>query len=309
MKKILILSVILLSSMFAEQLGTLIKKEGLVKVKHPNSIRKVSLKINDPINNGDMVYTYKSIAVVELNDSSIIKLTPYSQIEFNSSNRVNQKKGKIYFHIHKRKTHKLAVATAFTTIGVKGTTFIVDEAVKHSVSLKEGVLKFKSLSGKYELHKKSLLNQFKNFVKKGNNEFDKYNKNLNKEFKKYTQEFELQANHTVAFDGNKVIEKKMDKKELEEFSKFEKKFKLINFDSKDHSKPQIKNKIKETNSSVTETNSTKIIPTKKLAPKKIKNDFVIKVRNPKTIGKTIEEELIPTKKPSKNSAFNELDEE
>jgi hypothetical protein len=226
MKKILILS-LLLSSLFA-QIATLIKKEGIVKIKHKSSIKKSSLKINDSIENGDTIYTYNSIAVIKLNDGSIIKLTPHSTLKIDE-NKISQKKGEIYFNIKKQKVHKLQVATIFTTIGVKGTTFIVNDNQIQFVALKKGLLSFKALKGKYEIHKSKLIEEFNNEVKKQEREFEDYKNQLYKEFIEYKAEFQIKENYIVSFNGNKVYENRMNKNNLKEFSKFESGFKLSNF--------------------------------------------------------------------------------
>ena len=265
MKKILLLSVILLSYSFAQQIGVLIKKEGFVKVKHSHSIRKVSIKANEPIENGDTIYTYKAIAVIKLNDTSILKLTPYSEVSFNQ-NKVAQKQGEIYYSIHKRKpNNKLLVSTTFTTIGVKGTIFVVNSKSKnHSVALKKGLLAFKSLKGKYELHTKKLMNEFEKYKQKQNKEFKDYKNKLYKEFIEYKSSFYLKANKTVSFDGNKVYENPMDKNYSKNFKTFENNFKLSNFDMSKY----------VAKSNETKENNSTIIPKKH-------NDYVIVVRNPK----------------------------
>jgi hypothetical protein len=229
MKKIILLA-LLLSSLFA-QIATLVQKEGIVKVKHKDSIKKESLKINDILEKGDTIYTYNSIAVIKLKDNSIIKLTPYSELKLNE-NKVSQKKGEIYFNIKKRKLHKLQVATAFTTIGVKGTIFIVNDNQIHFVALKKGLLAFKALKGKYEIHKSKLIQEFNDEIKKQEREFKNYKNQLYKEFIEYKAEFKMKENNIVSFNGNKVYENRIDKNNLKEFNKFENEFKLSSFNYK-----------------------------------------------------------------------------
>jgi hypothetical protein len=244
MKKILLIS-LLLSSLFA-QIATLIQKEGIVKVKHKGSIKKSSLKINDKIENGDTIYTYNSIAIIKLKDGSILKLTPHSALKIDE-NKILQKSGEIYFNIKKQKVHKLEVATAFTTIGVKGTIFIVNDNQIQFVALKQGLLNFKALKGEYEIHKTSLIEEFNNEVAQQEREFEDYKKQLYKEFIEYKKEFYLKENSIVSFTGNKVYENKMNKKNLKEFDKFEKNFKLSNFNfSQDFSNKEFKNVNKNT---------------------------------------------------------------
>jgi hypothetical protein len=226
MKKFLLLS-LLLSSLFA-QIATLVQKEGIVKVRHKGSIKKSSLKIDDKIENGDIIYTYDSIAVIKLKDGSLIKLTPHSTLKIDA-NKLSQKNGEIYFNIKKQKAHKLKLATAFTTIGVKGTIFIVNDNQIQFVALKQGLLNFKALKGKYEIHKSKLIQEFNDEVAKQEKEFEDYKNQLYKEFIEYKAEFQIKENYIVSFNGNKVYENRMNKNNLKEFSKFESRFKLSNF--------------------------------------------------------------------------------
>jgi hypothetical protein len=215
MKKII--SLLLISTfLFAGEIGTLIYKQGLVKVQHQHSIRKKSLKLNDKILNGDKISTYDSIATIELNDKSIIKLDKYSTIKFDN-NKFKQENGKIYYKITKRKQQTLKVATLFTTIGVKGTIFIVDADKTKMVALKRGLVSLTAPKGKYEIHKKKLVDEYEAFKMGMNNEFNEYKKDLYKEFIEYKKSFDLKQNFMVTFDGNKAYEKKLNPKEFDYF--------------------------------------------------------------------------------------------
>ena len=218
MKKLIILlfSVIYL---LATQIGELTYKKGIVKVQHKNSIIKKSLKIGDKIFAGDKISTYNSIATIKLEDNSTIKLDKYSTIKFDK--KIFQTNGRAYYHITHRKNSILEVATAFTTIGVKGTIFIVDANKTKKVALKKGLISLTSPKGKYEIHS-NLKKQFITFQNNIYNEFDNYKKQLNKEFIEYKKSFDLHQNMEVTFDGNKVYKKKLDKNE---FKYFEENFK------------------------------------------------------------------------------------
>ena len=216
MKKLILILISL--NLFANEIATLIYKKGIVKVKHPNSIIKKSLKIGDKIYSGDKVITYNSIATLKLIDNSIIKLNKFSTIKFGK--KISQN-GEIYYHIKKQKKNIIKVATEFTTIGVKGTIFIVDTNKTKSVSLKKGKISLTAPKGKYEIHRKS---EFENYKKNINNEFEEYKKNLYKEFIEYKKSFDLSENHMVVFNGNKVYEKNYIPKNRFDF--FEKKFNI-----------------------------------------------------------------------------------
>jgi len=204
MKKIALLFVSL--SLFANEIGTLTYTDGIVKVKHLHSIVKKSLKTGDKIETGDKILTYNSLATIKLKDSSILKLNQYSTIKFGK--KITQENGEVYYHISKQKHNLIQVATNFTTIGVKGTTFVVDSNKTKAVSLKKGVVSLTAPKGKYEIHKKRKLSEFELYQLQMNSEFNEYKKQLYKEFIEYKKSFDLKENNTVTFNGNKVYEDK-----------------------------------------------------------------------------------------------------
>jgi len=226
MKKIALLLISL--NLFANEVGSLIYKNGIVKIKHPSSIIKKSLKVGDKIQTGDKVSTYNSLATIKLKDNSILKLNKYSSVKFGK--KIKQENGEVYYHITKQKHKILEIATNFTTIGVKGTIFIVDSNKTKAVSLKKGLISLTSPKGKYEIHKKKLLTEFELYQKEMNGEFNKYKKNLYREFVEYKKSFDLKQNNTVSFNGDKVYENNFIPKQKFQF--FEANFSLENNFSK-----------------------------------------------------------------------------
>ena len=220
MKKITIL-LFSIVYILANQIGILSYKKGIVKVQHKGNIIKKSLKIGDKIYQEDKISTYNSIATIKLDDKSIIKLDKYSTIKF--GNKITQENGRVYYHITHRKNNILEVATAFTTIGVKGTIFIVDANKTKQVALKKGLISLTAPKGKYEIHSyKNIKSEFKAFQNNYYNEFNNYKKKMEKEFIEYKKSFELHQNMEVTFNGNKVYKKKLDNNE---FKYFEENFK------------------------------------------------------------------------------------
>ena len=126
--------------------------------------------------------------------------------------------GKIYFTFHKVFAAPRHVDAPFSTIGIRGTTFIVyNDKAGGGVALKEGRLELESPGKDYELHISRELKDFEDFKKqqqeasqKMQNEFDEYKKQIKHEFVEYRKSFVLQANRVVRFNGNRVDETSMD---------------------------------------------------------------------------------------------------
>lgn len=200
----------------AAQIGVLKYKKGIVKVKHQGSILKRSLNAGDAVNSGDTVYTYDSLAKIVLNDGSVIKLDRQSEIKFDK--KIVQNEGKIYYHIKHRKVGTLEVMTNFTTIGVKGTVFVVDNSNK-TIGLKKGVISLNAKEGVYKIHK--LKKEFDNYKKSVTDEFNSYKKKMQKEFIEYKKSFDIKSNTMVIFSGkNEVYEKKLDNSMFKVFESF-----------------------------------------------------------------------------------------
>jgi len=213
MKKLLLLIVGIF--LFAD-VGVLVKKNGFVKIKPAHSIRKKSVNVGYKIQNGDTVYTYDSLAVIKLNDNSTIKLDKFTTIKFLPKN-ITQKEGRAYYQITHQKIKKLSVNTPYTTIGVKGTVFVVSSQKKDNfVALKKGKISLNSKKGKYAIHK-TIKDEFAEYKKNMMDEFNEYKKQLQKEFIEYKKSFDLEAGKMATFDGNNVYEKKINPKLFEYF--------------------------------------------------------------------------------------------
>lgn len=200
----------------AAQIGTLSFKNGMVKVKHQNTIIKHNLNVGDPVNSGDTVYTYDSLAKIVLKDGSVIKLDRQSEVTFDK--KIVQNAGKIYYQITHRKVGTLEVMTNFTTIGVKGTVFVVDKNNK-TVALKKGVISLNAKQGVYKIHK--IKAEFDNYKKNVMDEFSNYKKKMHKEFIEYKKSFDIKAGTMVVFSGkNEVYEKKLNDSVFKVFESF-----------------------------------------------------------------------------------------
>jgi len=199
----------------ANIIGEVVYKQGIVKVKNSQSIVKKSIFEGYKIKTGDKIYTYNSKAKIVLNDGSVIKLSNNSILEF--AKKLVQVSGKVYYQIKHKKLKTFKIATKFTTIGVKGTIFVVD-ANEKLVALKKGIIDLISPKGEYRIHK--LKDEFEMYKNKLQQEFEEYKKQLEKEFVEFKKTFTIKSNTMVIFKGQDVYEKKLDPAIFKEFESF-----------------------------------------------------------------------------------------
>ncbi len=223
MKKLLLFLLAVHMTLFGSELGIVQKVEGIVKVKHKDSIKKEKVKKDYTIQSGDIISTFrKASAVLKLSDGSDVVLGEKSVIVFADALDVTQKEGKVYYKItSKDAKNKLKIKTDFAIIGIKGTTFIVSAEQNSSyVALKEGLIGIESVKAEFEHYKQKVLSQYEAFLKKQQKEFEKYKKSQEEYIVTMTKEFDLEAGNVVTFDGQKAIENKIETdKEFDEFEK------------------------------------------------------------------------------------------
>jgi len=109
----------------------------------------------------------------------------------------------------------MEVRTATTTIGIRGTRFLVsDEAERNEIGMRKGVVSVSSVEGEFEIHKKSQQDEFEAFKQEGTiaidkekREFVEYSAKTQNEFIEYKREFSLEANRMASFDGKRVVDR------------------------------------------------------------------------------------------------------
>ena len=221
MKKV-ILFCLLSGVVFASSLGIVQKVDGIVKVKHKDSIKKMKVKQGYEIMPGDIISTFRHAhAVLKLADKSSVVLDERSVIAFDSALDWKQKSGKVYYKITSKDVkNKLKIKTNFAIIGIKGTTFVVGADTNDSyVALKEGLIGVASIKEEFQLYKKKVMSEYEAYVKQQQEGFEKFKKEQEEYVMTMTKEFDLEAGHVVSFSGEKAIENPLQSKE--EFERFE----------------------------------------------------------------------------------------
>jgi len=210
------------SLLYASTVAIVQKVEGIVKVKHQDSIKKIKLHNGMKIESGDIISTYRNAhLVLLLADQSKIVLGAKATIAFSSENHVAQKEGKVYYKITKRgKREKLQIKTDFAIIGIKGTTFIISaEEDDAYVSLKEGLIGIESQKKAFNLYKRKVMDEFERFKAAQEAGFQAYKQAYGEYVLEVTKAFDLQAGNKVSFKPSAAVEQPLDSKE--EFQAFE----------------------------------------------------------------------------------------
>ena len=161
-------------------------------------------------------------AVVRVGTDGFVVLGKNSKIEINQSNKekpgfFKQISGIIYYAINsiKGKKRSMEVRTATTTIGIRGTRFLVtDFEGRTEIGMRKGVVSVTSTDGDFEIHTKSEQNAFEAFKQEGEaamaqseREFEAYKTKTQQEFVEFKREFSLEENRMASFDGNRVVER------------------------------------------------------------------------------------------------------
>lgn len=210
--------------------GLILKTSGLVKIINAQGEAREVTESKVVVREMDIVSTGKgSQAVIRFNDGALSVLDEKSSLQVEKKNWLSHIGGKIYFTFRKVFGKDRHVRAKFSTIGVRGTTFIVtDNDEAQSIALQEGKLEMESSGDDYEIHRKKPMDEFSVFKQQAQDakkaikkEYEDYKKQTMDEFVEYKKVFTMEANHVIHFDGNRVDETEMGEKEQASFSDFE----------------------------------------------------------------------------------------
>ncbi len=213
-----------------ESRGQILKTTGVVTIINAQGDSREVKGADIAVHESETVTTSEgSQAVVRFNDGALSVLDEKSSLQVEKKNWLSHLGGKIYFTFRKVFGGERHVKAKFSTIGVRGTTFIVyDNEEGESVALQEGKLELESPGDDYEIHRQKPVDDFEAFKQQAQDakdalqkEYQTYKEQTMKEFVEYKKSFTMEANHVIRFDGNRVDETEMGEKERASFSNFE----------------------------------------------------------------------------------------
>jgi hypothetical protein len=211
----------------ADSRGQILKSNGEVYVVDQQGVEHKVGDENYEVHEMDTIVTRDGgKAVVQFNDGAMSVLDEKSSLRVEKSSWFSHLGGKIYFTFRKVFGEPKRVKTPFSTIGVRGTTFIVyADASGNGVALQEGRLNIESPGEEYELHIRREQDEFAAFKQEAqekteemNREFDSYKNQIKREFVEYRKSFTLDANRVIRFNGNRVDLTSMDSADNAEIS-------------------------------------------------------------------------------------------
>lgn len=236
----LMLFVLLAHTAWAADNIEIMSAEGSVTVAEAEGKDSKPAQSKSLVNTGNIVATGADArAVVKVASDGYVVMGKNSKVEITQSSKdkpgfFRQISGAVYYAINsiKGKGKKVEVRTATTTIGIRGTRFIVtDTDDRKEIGMRKGVVNVESVNGDFEIHKKSAQDEFEAYkregaaaVEKTQREFEEYKQKTEQEFVEFKKEFSLSADRMATFDGKKVEDKplsgetKKDMESLEEFA-------------------------------------------------------------------------------------------
>jgi len=224
---------------YADENIEIMSVDGSVAIEDPLEKTTKVVRPNSILTTGNLLTTGpNSRTVVRVGSDGFVVLGKNSKLEINSGDKekpglFKQLSGIIYYALNSIKKDKrsIEVRTSTTTIGIRGTRFIVtDNEDRNDIGMRKGVVSVTSTEGDFEIHKKSQLDEFETFKKAAaegvaNNEreFQKYKAQTQQEFIEYKREFSLEANRMASFDGKRVVDLPLGgetRKDMESFESY-----------------------------------------------------------------------------------------
>ena len=217
----------------------IVKVQGQVYVINDEGEKRQPEKMQFLVNSNETVVTSKdSKAVLQFEDGAMSVLDQKSSLRVERSGWLSQLGGKVYYIFRKvlGKDKPKRVRTKFSTIGIRGTTFIVNvEENSQQVALQEGKLNIESPGDDYEFYKPvTTADDFAAFKQQAKqrdqdlrDEFSDYKQKMTKDFVEYKKSFDLKANKVVSFNANRVDENDLNKDwetSFDDFADFSKEY-------------------------------------------------------------------------------------
>jgi len=226
----------LLHAACAAERVEIVKAEGGVSISKNSGGKSKNVSTKSVLPAANIISTdEKGRAVVQIGNTGYIVLEKNSQVEINATDNhagfFRHVSGIVYYAVNslKGKDHTLEVRTKASTIGIRGTRFLVTDVSDHNeIGMRKGTISVTSPKGDFEIHKQSEQNEFEAMkkeseaaVNKEKADFDAYKEKTQNEFVEYKHQLSLGADRMLSFDGNRVEERPLNSAIIEKMENLE----------------------------------------------------------------------------------------
>ena len=169
---------------FAAERVEIVKAEGGVSFSKASGGKSKNVTTKSILPAANVVSTDENgRAVIQIGNTGYIVMEKNSQVEINTVDNhaefFRHLTGIVYYAVNslKGKDRKLDVRTKASTIGIRGTRFLVTDEKDHSeIGMRKGTISVTSLQGDFEIHKQSEQDEFEAMKKEGEAAVNKRNK-------------------------------------------------------------------------------------------------------------------------------------
>lgn len=213
--------------------GTILKVTGDAEIVDADGTSRSIENANQVVNENDTIVTSKdSKIVVRFNDGTMSVLNEESRLRVEKSSWYSYLGGKVYFTFKRVFGEQRRVRTPSSTIGIRGTTFIIDGVTPEQgelVSLRDGLVTVESRGPAFEILRQAEQNEFDAYRreheqgrKKMLNEFEQYKQQTMQQFVEYRRQFTLKPGRSISLNGYRIEESGISDTSKADFEAFEK---------------------------------------------------------------------------------------
>lgn len=219
--KLFIIISIFTASLFSQDFFWLVSKVEGEAYETTNNKKTVLLKVGDKVSINSTIFTKEQSRLIIKFEKDIIVLNQNCKLFLDEKSAVTQESGSIFYNIDPLRSftkiikgvsqNRFKIKTKTSTIGIRGTDFIVDTNKNLKIFLRKGKLNIESVNEEFKIYEKKQLDEFSTYKQKLSKEFNTFIKTQEYEFSEYKQEFTLKQNRYVYIKDEKVYQEKFSK--------------------------------------------------------------------------------------------------
>lgn len=230
--KILIFLTLLTVSLFSDEIFGMVSKIKGQAYEIKADERKIELAVGSKVSVGSTVFTKDNSRVIIKFSKDIIVLNKNCRLFLDAKSVVSQKEGSIFYKIEPLKSvtkglkalskDRFKIRTRTTTIGIRGTDFVVDNSNgDQKVLLRNGRLNIASIDEEFKMYVKKEMSEFEAYKQQMEDGFKEFVDTQEYEFSEHKKEFTLEQNKMAYIKDGKVYQEEFSKEVKEMFDELD----------------------------------------------------------------------------------------